>query len=81
MGRCMTAKQYEEQNRAELILFFTWIGFGLLCAFYFRTIRSSCQNRVVDSIGGCSSYGCGVRYTDGTIGEEITPVIGQKVCR
>jgi hypothetical protein len=47
--------------------------------------EATCERieKEVPEIGGCSRYGCGVRYGDGTFGEESSPVIGQmvRVCK
>lgn len=40
-----------------------------------------CVDQVtISSIGGCNRDACGVRYSDGTIGDRRTPVVGEVVC-
>jgi hypothetical protein len=38
------------------------------------------EHKIVKTVGGCTQYGCGVGFTDGTFGEAYNPVPGQEVC-
>lgn len=42
----------------------------------------ACDDLVtIDEIGGCNMHYCGVKFSDGTFGEEGKPVLGKPICR
>jgi hypothetical protein len=63
-----------------LIFYGLFVLIGLF-AFAANYIKESCGDDLVaiTQIGGCNESGCGVKYSDGSFGTEVQPVIGKLV--
>lgn len=63
-----------------IVAFMVIAPLGLVYESYFYK-KVCTEYKVVTSVGGCDNRGlCGVTYTDGSVGREILPSVGQRVC-
>lgn len=62
-----------------------FISVVLVVAFYYalpRAFETDCSiQKEIASVGGCNRDGwCGVKYADGSFGQDHLPSVGETVC-
>ncbi len=68
------------RNGIDLALLLFVIFFILLFSYLFTHELVCTETKVIQSVGGCNRYTCGVTYTDGSFGTQEVPSVGKTVC-